>query len=56
MSKFDLRKYLPLLGVMGYLDDTSEKQAELNNEILKLSEAIYNLKFEVSIECKNEEK
>ena len=56
MSKFDLRKYLPLLGVMGYLDDTSEKQAELNNEILKLSEAIDNLKFEVSIECKNEEK
>ena len=56
MSKFDLRKYLPLLGAMGYLDDTSEKQAELNNEIFKLAEAIDNLKFEVSIECINEEK
>lgn len=31
MSKFDLREYLPLLGAMGYLDDTSEKQAKLNN-------------------------
>ena len=56
MSKFDLRKYLPLLGAMGYLDDTYKKQAELNNEIFKLAEAIDNLKFEVSIECKNEEK
>ncbi len=56
MSKFDLRKYLPLLGIMGYLDNTAQKQAELNNEILKLAEEIDNLKFEVSIECKNEEK
>lgn len=56
MSKFDLRKYLPLLGAMGYLDNTAQKQAELNNEIFKLAEAIDNLKFEVSIECKNEEK
>ena len=56
MSKFDLREYLPLLGAMGYLDDTYKKQAELNNAILKLVEAIDNLKFEVSIECKNEEK
>ena len=25
MSKFDLRKYIPLLGAMGYLDDQPKK-------------------------------
>lgn len=56
MSKFDLREYFPLLGAMGYLDGTEKKQEELNNASLKLEETLENLKVNVSIECKNEEK
>ena len=41
MSKFDLRKYIPLLGAMGYLDEPPKnKKIEPLKQLEALSDAI----------------